>query len=142
MLVRRRPFGYFDDLGYFDDDLTYDFRNARKGLSVPAVNVQEKAGAYEIEVAMPGMKKEDFSISVHDNVLTLGAEAKTEKKDKAEHYTCKEFSFTSFKRSFSLPEGGVDQDAIEASYRDGILRISLPRKKAPTQDSPKEISVR
>ncbi|MEH0008250.1 MAG: Hsp20/alpha crystallin family protein [Flavobacteriales bacterium] len=143
MLISRKPFRFLDDFGYFEDDFGYNATGLRKGLNVPPVNIREEAGAYEIEVAVPGLKRKDFSVSVADNVLTIGAEVETEKHtaDKGGNYTCREFRSTSFKRSFSLPERGVDSDAVKAAYRDGILTVSLPKKKAIQDDKPKMITV-
>lgn len=110
---------------------------------MPAVNVSEKGDAYQIEVAIPGLKKEDFNVGVKDNVLTVAAEVKAENcaEDEADHCLCREFSFTSFKRSFSLPESGIDRDGVKASYQDGILSVSLPKVKTIEQDEPKMITV-
>ncbi len=143
MLISRKPFRFLDDFGYFDDDFGFNPRGFRKGLDVPPVNIREKADVYQIEVAAPGLKKEDFNVAVADNVLTIGAELENEKHTEAKgaDYTCREFRSTSFKRSFSLPEQGVDPDSVKASYRDGILTVSLPKKKVIQDDKPKVITV-
>ncbi|MEX0289029.1 MAG: Hsp20/alpha crystallin family protein [Flavobacteriaceae bacterium] len=96
--------------------------------NVPAVNIKESERDFEIALAVPGMKKEDFSIEVDNDVLTISAEVKAENKVSDEHYTRREFSFTSFKRSFTLPET-IDEDKIKATYIDGVLKFSLPKKE-------------
>ena len=98
------------------------------GANLPAVNIKENEKDYELELAVPGMKKDDFNVEVDNNVMTISAEVNTESDVSEENYTRKEFSFTSFKRSFTLPET-VDEDKINASYIDGILKLSLPKKE-------------
>lgn len=133
-LMRRNNF--FDD--FFTKDL-FDFGNpqlANVGRTLPSVNVKEIEKAFEIEFAAPGMKKEDFQISLDRNVLTVSSETKTESEEKNEEgkYTRREFNYQSFKRSFTLPET-VEQDKIEAEYTDGILKIAIPKKDVTVQTS-------
>ncbi|NNF20263.1 MAG: Hsp20/alpha crystallin family protein [Flavobacteriaceae bacterium] len=96
--------------------------------SFPAVNIKENEKDFELELAIPGQKKEDFNIEVDNNVLTISMETKNEEETKEENYTRKEFSYRSFKRAFTLPET-VDEDKINADYSDGILRFTLPKKE-------------
>ncbi|MDV7139654.1 Hsp20/alpha crystallin family protein [Maribacter sp. TH_r10] len=99
-----------------------------ENTSVPAVNIKENDTDFELELAVPGRKKEDFKIEVNENVLTISSEVSSEKKEEKENYTRKEFSFASFKRAFTLPET-IDEDNIKASYEDGILKFNLPKKE-------------
>ncbi len=94
----------------------------------PAVNIKETESGFSVELAAPGMKKEDFKLSIEHDRLSISAEAKTEKKEDDDSYSCREFSYHSFQRSFSLPENAVDQDKISAQYRDGILYVELPKR--------------
>lgn len=133
-LIRRNNF--FDD--FFTKDL-FDFGTpqiAGQARTLPSVNVKEIDNAFEIEFAAPGMKKEDFQISVDRNVLTVSSESKTENEEKNEEgtYTRREFNYQSFKRSFTLPET-VELDKIEAQYTDGILKIEIPKKDVSVQTS-------
>jgi HSP20 family protein len=98
--------------------------------NVPAVNIKETDTNFGIELAAPGKTKEDFNIEIDHNVLTISSEEKTEKeeKDNDGKYTRREFSYSSFRRSFTLPET-VNSDAINATYENGILTISLPKKE-------------
>ncbi|MFH6601978.1 Hsp20/alpha crystallin family protein [Maribacter algicola] len=96
--------------------------------SVPAVNIKENEKDFELELAVPGRKKEDFNIEIDNNVLTISSEMKTEKEVKEDNYTRKEFGFTSFRRAFTLPET-IDEDKIKADYVDGLLRFTLPKRK-------------
>jgi HSP20 family protein len=98
------------------------------GNSFPAVNIRENERDFEVEIAVPGKKKEDFNIEVDNNVLTVSLEYKKEEEVKEDNYTRREFSFNSFKRAFTLPET-VNEEKINASYTDGILRFTLPKKE-------------
>jgi len=95
---------------------------------VPAVNVKETDSGYELEMAIPGRKKDDFKIEIDKEVLTISSEITKEENETEDNYTRKEFSFSSFKRVFTLPDT-VDADKINASYEDGILRFALPKKE-------------
>ena len=110
---------------FFNDDfnvtLGRDFSN-----NVPAVNVKENENDFSIELAVPGLSKEDFKLNVEHDVLTISAEKKAETEQKEENYTRREFSFSSFKRSFKLPKG-VNSDAIGANYKDGVVYITVPK---------------
>lgn len=115
-----------------DDDLV-------KKAKMPAVNVKDNEKNYEIEVAAPGMKKEDFHLSVENKILTITAEIKEEKEVKDDTYTRREFVSSSFTRSFSLPEN-IDENNIQAHYEDGILRVTVP-KVPENKPQKKEISL-
>src|SRR5258707_10176929 len=95
-------------------------------LTVPAVNIVEKQDHYEISLAAPGMKKGDFNVDVEGNVLTISAESEQRKEDDNERHTRREFSYTSFSRAFTLPDGVV-RDKIDASYENGLLKLMLPK---------------
>ena len=96
---------------------------------VPAVNILENDQAFGLELAAPGLKKEDFQISIDEGQLTIKAEQERKTASKLEHLTRKEFNYESFSRSFIIPEM-VDLDQIEANYQDGVLRVVLPKKAA------------
>lgn len=123
----------------FDDfvlDMPENFgRLAKLGTSFPATNMHETEDSYELEVATPGLNKEDLNISLKNNVLTLFSESKTEVENKSEekNYSRREFSFQSFKRSFTLPEN-ADSEKIEAHYDNGVLHLSVPKKATTQQD--------
>jgi HSP20 family protein len=99
-----------------------------KAVSVPAVNITENKDDYKVSVAAPGLKKNDFKIDLEGNMLTISSEKEESKEDKDARYTRKEYSYSSFRRSFALPEK-VNQDKIEASYEDGVLKVMLPKKE-------------
>lgn len=100
------------------------------GTSIPAVNIQESEDEYKVEVAAPGKAKEDFNIELDNDVLTISAEEKkeTENSTNGGRFTRKEFSYSTFKRAFSLPDS-VDNGKITASYKNGVLEIALPKKE-------------
>jgi HSP20 family protein len=103
--------------------------------SLPAVNIEEKEESFHLELAAPGKTKNDFNIELDNDLLTISAETKVENKteDKERNFTRKEFSYDSFKRSFTLPEA-VDTSKIRASYTNGVLILDLPkREEAKTQ---------
>jgi HSP20 family protein len=92
------------------------------------VNIRENEKDFELEIAVPGQKKEDFNIEVDENVLTISMENKNQGEVKDDNFTRREFSYSSFKRAFTLPET-VNEEKINASYTDGILRFTLPKKE-------------
>jgi len=98
--------------------------------NVPAVNIKETDTNFSLEVAAPGKNKEDFSIEVDHNVLTISSETKTESEQTEENgrYTRREFSYASFRRAFTLPET-INTDAIHATYENGVLMVTLPKKE-------------
>jgi HSP20 family protein len=113
------------------------------GTSLPAVNVRETNDDFMIEVAAPGMKRDDFKVELDNNVLTISSqrEENNEEKDKDGAYTRREFSYQSFQRSFTLPENKVEGDKIAARYVDGILQVTVPKKEEAKVKPAKQISV-
>jgi|SRR3954462_150650 HSP20 family protein len=123
---------YYNELPSIFDDFTLLGDLFRKGVSrpvnsLPSVNVKETEAAYELEIAAPGLSKEDFKIDVEGETLIISAEKETSKEEKEESYTRKEFSYSSFKRSFNLPERAIETDKITAKYVDGILQLVVPK---------------
>jgi len=110
-------------------------------LTVPAVNIAEKQDHYEISLAVPGMKKNDFDIDVEGNMLTISAETEEQLGKKEEKHTRREFNYTSFSRSFTLPEGVV-RDKIDASYENGLLKLMVPKTEEARKPASKHISVK
>ena len=107
----------------------------------PAVNIAEDEKNYSVEVVAPGFKKEDFKLKVEDDILTISAESRAEKKENGngKEYTRREYSYNSFTRSFRLPDD-VKDDNIGASYQDGILKLELPKSKVQVKAT-KEIPI-
>ncbi len=110
--------------------------------TLPAVNVKESDESFEIEVAAPGMNKEDFKVNLENNVLTISSEKKEEKKEEGKgRYTRREFSYQSFQRSFTIPENLVEGNKISAKYCDGLLCISLPKREEIKPKPAREIQI-
>ncbi|MCS6935124.1 MAG: Hsp20/alpha crystallin family protein [Chitinophagales bacterium] len=107
--------------------------------TLPAANISENDQSYCIELAVPGFKKEDFKVKVEDDVLTISAETKSETKEEKKEYSRREYNYSSFSRSFRLPDN-VKDDAIKAKYENGILQLTLP-KSAQQVTAAKEIKV-
>lgn len=124
----------------WDDFMNENVMPGIRAAFSPAVNVKEEKDAYRLEVAVPGGNKDDFDISVHNNVLHISSENKTEREDKGDNYTRKEWSYQSFKRSFSLPDD-ADENSISAEYSDGVLKINIKRSTAAANDNGKKITV-
>lgn len=139
-LIRRNSF--------FDDFITKDLfefgmpKLAKSDSTLPSVNVRELDHGFEIQVAAPGVKKEDFAINLERNVLTISSETKSENEERNENgaFTRREFNYSSFSRSFTLPEV-AEAEKIEAEYVDGILKINVPKKQV-TMENVKRIEVK
>ncbi|MER3376400.1 MAG: Hsp20/alpha crystallin family protein [Allomuricauda sp.] len=108
--------------------------------SVPAVNIKDNQENFELELAVPGVKKDDFTVEVDNDVLTISSEMKSENEETKDNYTRKEFSYSSFRRAFTLPET-VDGSKIDAKYEDGILRLTLPKKQEALPKPKRLISI-
>jgi len=108
---------WYDNGGYFG-----------KIMKVPAVNVTENKDNYMVSVAAPGMKKNDFNIDVEGNMLTISSEKEEKREEKDAKFTRKEYSYSSFSRSFTLPDE-VLKNKIEATYEDGVLKLILPKNE-------------
>jgi len=101
--------------------------NAGK-TTLPSVNITEDAEEFQIEVAAPGMEKKDFNINLDNNVLTISSEKEETKEDNHRKYMRREYCYTKFRRSFTLPSS-VKEDDIKANYKNGILSIQIPKKE-------------
>ena len=108
--------------------------------TLPAVNVKETEDGFSLEVAAPGMKKDDFIVELDKNQLKISAEIKEENEAKGENYTRREFNYQSFQRYFSLPESVVGEK-ITAKYEDGLLMVFVPKKEEAKEKGPKAIKV-
>jgi len=129
---------YFNDLfnDFFENVVNSDIR---KG-NVPQVNIRETDTGYHLEMAAPGLNKEDFKISIENEVLTVSGEKKSETSEKSGKYSRKEFSYNSFMRSFTLPEV-VDTEKIMAKYENGIMMVDLPKKEEAKPKTPREVQI-
>ena len=110
-------------------------------MNLPAVNITEQKNEYQLSVAAPGMKKDDFKLDVDGNILTISSEKEESKEEKDKKFTRKEYNYSSFSRSFTLPDD-VEKEKVEATYEEGILKISLPRKQPAKNSQAKHIAVK
>jgi HSP20 family protein len=130
--------GAFND--FFNDDF-YGSVLGRRQAASPAVNIVDTGNGFRIEVGAPGIAKEDFKVDINkDNVLTISAERKTENDSKNERYLRREFGYSQFKQTLLLPDE-VDKDATAASYENGVLSVSIPKKEKPDEEISKVIDV-
>lgn len=125
---------------FFDDSRFYG-SPWLSGQNMPAVNVREGENSFDIELAAPGYNKQDFSVSADNGVLTVSAERKQENESKEDNYTRREFGFSSFSRSFSLPTN-TNEDDIKANYEDGILKLSIAKKALPNAKGKRNIEIK
>ena len=109
---------------------------------LPSVNISEDDKCFCVDVVAPGFKKEDFKVNVEDDILTISAETKTENNEdnKNKQYSRREYSHSSFTRSFRLPENAKD-DQVSASYKDGILKLDIPKTESPVKIK-KEVQIK
>lgn len=136
--ITKRSFRPFYMPNLFYDDFLPLF-SERSG-STPAVNIREDEKSYLLDLAIPGMEKKDMKIDINEDVLTISSENKSETEENRDGYKRKEFSYTSFSRSFYIPEN-VERDKIEASYKDGILSVELPKQKEEKTKITREIQI-
>ena len=123
---------------FFDTDFM-----PRVNATAPAINVKETDKAYTVELAAPGLKKEDFEISIdNDGNLHIKMESKDEKKDenKHEHYLRREFAYSKYEQTLLLPDD-VDKDKVSAKAGDGVLTIDLPKVEKAAGKPARKIEV-
>lgn len=123
--VMARPYNLVDS--FFNDDFFKGFFAEPVGLSQLKVDVRDEKDKYVIEADFPGAKKEDISIDINDGVLTLSAKIGEEKNEEKDNYVYRERRYGSVCRSFSLDN--INDDKINAEYKDGVLKIDLPKKE-------------
>jgi HSP20 family protein len=132
------------NLGNLFDELFNGFpanwgRDVQTGFTTPPVNIHETNEGYHVELSAPGRNKEDFTVHVENGLLTISFEKKEETEQKTYKTIRKEFSYRSFKRSFSVDEK-INAEAIQAKYENGVLKLFLPKKEA-VKVAPKQITI-
>jgi HSP20 family protein len=113
---------------------------AKMGATMPAVNVKEDDNQYIIDVAAPGMAKQNFKLELNHNVLTISADKEEEKEEKEHKFTRREFNYASFRRSFTLPNT-AKEDGIKASYDNGVLSVTIPKREEAKVKPLKQIDI-
>lgn len=114
--------------------------NFNTGITLPKVNIRETKDAYFVDMAVPGLKKSDFHIDIENQVLSISTEMEESNEQQEANFARREFGYSSFKRSFSLPET-VKEDGIKAGYTDGVLSVHLPKKEEAIQKPARSIKV-
>src|SRR5690606_13623052 len=129
-LVKRN--GFWPSTSSVDEFLNDNFFNWPNEMSrvstLPRVNINETNDEFRVEMAAPGMKKDDFHVELDNDTLTISAEMSRNNEDENSSYTRREFSYESFRRSFHLPNT-VEADKIKAQYKDGLLSLVIPKKE-------------
>lgn len=136
--ITRRAIRPFWMPNLFDDDF-FPVLNGNRS-SMPAVNVREDDKKYLLDLAIPGIDKKDLKIDIEDEVLTISSETKDEHEENTDGYKRKEFSYSSFCRSFEIPEN-VNKDKIEAAYKDGILSVTLPKAEEEKNKLSRQVNI-
>lgn len=121
---------------FLNRDLWPTFFDSSSHFSVPAVNILEDEKEYRVELVAPGIDKKDVDINLEDDVLTISSEKEMKNEEKEGKYMRREFNYTSFSRSFVVPEE-VDAEKIAAEHKNGILTIHLPKKEEEVKKTKK-----
>ncbi|MBZ9730974.1 Hsp20/alpha crystallin family protein [Salegentibacter sp. JZCK2] len=125
--------GIFNLNRFFNGDFDQDL--------FPALNVKEKETEFEIELAAPGLSKQDFKISIEEGILSISAEKENKVEEEKEGFVRKEFSYNSFSRQIALPEEVDMEKEVEAKYKEGILKMSLKKRKIDKSKKTKTVNV-
>jgi len=145
-LMKREIFPSMSNLfdNFFNTDfMDWDFKNhSLTNTTLPAVNIMETSENFVVEMAAPGMEKQDFDIQLDNGMLTISSEKEMSNEVKEDdRYTRREFSYQSFKRTFQLPKAVVDESKIKARYENGILNVTIPKKDEAKSLPPKKIKI-
>jgi HSP20 family protein len=127
--------------GFFDGDVFPGFFwDIEKRNGTPAVNIVETMDDYRIEVAAPGLDKSDFKIDLENNVLTISAEKEDKQEEKNERFMRREFNYSSFSRSFTVPDT-MNGEKISAQHKDGVLNVIIPKKEEAREKPARAIQI-
>ena len=133
------------DVSLFDRLFNNDMFNrdfSETNTTLPSVNIKETEDEFGVEVAVPGFNKNDFNIELNNNELTISSEKKDENEQKdGERYTRREFSYQSFRRTFTLPNT-VDGEKISAQYKDGVLHVNIPKREEAKPKPVRQIAIK
>jgi HSP20 family protein len=137
-MITRRSYKPFLWSSLFDDDFFPVV--SQRNTSMPAVNIKEDEKKFILDLAVPGIDKKDLKIEMHEDVITISSENKNEKEETHDGFKRREFSYSSFCRSFYLPDN-VNKEKIEASYKDGILTVELPKEEEEKTKISREVKI-
>jgi HSP20 family protein len=136
--ISERTFRPFYMPSFFDDDF-FPVLNTRTS-SIPAVNISEDEKRFTLDLAVPGIDKKELKIDINEDVLTISSETKNESEESRDGYKRKEFSYSSFCRSFQIPEN-INKDKIEANYKDGVLSVTLPKAEEEKHKISRQVKI-
>ena len=136
--IAKRSFRPFYMPNFFDDDLFPMITN--RSNSMPAVNIREDDKRFTLDLAIPGIDKKDLKIDINEDVLTISHESKNEMEENGDGYKRKEFSYSSFCRSFYIPEN-VNLEKIGANYKDGVLIVELPKNEEEKNKITRQVKI-
>ena len=125
---------------FFNGDIFPRFFDNETRYTLPAVNIIEGKEDYKIEVAAPGLNKEDFKVNLENNLLTISSEKEEKQEEKDDKVMRREFSYCSFSRSFTLPQT-VNAEKIRATHKDGILQVVVPKREEAKEKPAREIKI-
>lgn len=111
-----------------------------RSTTPPLANINETNKEYQLDLSVPGMKRDDFNVDVDNGIITISSEKEEEKNEENKNYSRREFSYSKFSRSFTLPEN-ADENNINAKYDNGILRVTIPKVEESISKPKKEIKV-
>lgn len=147
MSLMKRNGNMFPAFPTFDDLFTRELFNwgntnfSSTGSTIPSVNIRETDDTFEVEVAAPGMEKQDFNITLDGTLLTISSQKEHKNEQAKDNYTRREFSYQSFQRSFELPKQVVDEESINARYDNGMLHITIPKREEAKRKAPRMIEI-
>jgi len=137
-MITRRSYKPFLWSNLFDDDFFPGV--SQRITSMPAVNIKEDEKRFVLDLAVPGIDKKDLKIEIHEDVITISAENMNEKEENHDGFKRREFSYSSFCRSFYLPDN-VNREKIGANYKDGILTVELPKVEEEKTKISREVKI-
>ena len=137
-MITRRSYRPFQLSDIFDDNFFPVLQH--RNTSMPAVNIRQEDKKFVLDLAVPGIDKKDLRIEINEDVVTISSEKKDEKEENHDGFKRKEFSYSSFCRSFYLPDN-VNKEKIEASYKDGILRVEIPKTEEDKAKISREVKI-
>jgi HSP20 family protein len=139
MIRRKSILPSFND-EFFGNDMFARFFETPANATMPSVNIKEGKEDFTIEVAAPGFEKKDFKIDLNNNILEISSEKEERNEENGDKNLRCEFKYASFKRFFTLPDS-VESEKIKASYKDGILNVSIPKKEEAKVKPVRQISI-
>ena len=125
---------------FFNNGMFPGIFNVESNYTMPAVNIIEGKDDFRIEIAAPGLAKNDFKINLDNRVLTISSEKEDKNETSDERYMRKEFSYCSFTRSFALPES-ADYEKISANHKEGVLTVTIPKRDEAKEKPARQIKI-